>query len=79
MTEHIPIVELLQRENKVEHNSIPDQGIDHSKPDEPSKLADINFNFWAEHDQHRAPSKSLHNQGNNLKIWVYKNKLPDQL
>lgn len=54
-----PVVEILHRENKVEHHSIPYQGVNDSKPHKPAKFIDINFSFQTNHDQHGAPSKRL--------------------
>lgn len=61
-----PVVKALHWQNEVDHHSIPYQSINHSKPDKPSEFTNVDFCFHKNHNQHRAPTKSLNNQGQNL-------------
>lgn len=61
-----PIIQLLHWKNEIEHHSFPYQSIKDSKSEIPSKLTDVYFSFYSDQDEHRAPSKSLNDQGNHL-------------
>ena len=61
-----PIVKAFYRQNEIDHHSIPYQGINHYKSDIPPKFMNVDFSFHTNHNQHRAPGKSLNNQGNSL-------------
>uniref|UniRef100_A0A7C8ZMW4 Uncharacterized protein n=1 Tax=Opuntia streptacantha TaxID=393608 RepID=A0A7C8ZMW4_OPUST len=72
-----PFKVLLHREDKVEHNSISYQSIDDAKSNKPSEFTNIHLSFYAKHDEHREPSKSLDDQRNHL-IWS-QTSLPIQI
>ena len=57
-----PAIELLQRNDEIEHYSIPYKSINHTKSDKPSQFSDIDFSFNPNQNKHRAPCESHNDQ-----------------
>lgn len=57
-----PAIELLRRNDEIEHYSIPYNSINQTKSDKPSEFSDVDFSFNPNQNKYRAPSKSLNDQ-----------------
>jgi len=57
-----PAIEVLQRNDKIEHYSIPYNSINHTKSDKPSEFSNVDFSFNSNQNEHRAPRDSLNDQ-----------------
>jgi len=57
-----PAIEVLQRNDEIEHYSIRYNSINHTKSDEPSGFSDVDFSLNPNQNKHRAPRKSLNDQ-----------------